>query len=85
MAADTLAAAQVIQIPAPVQPEPPLPEEPPGPEGTLLAIVPIPGTVSSLAIWGYRVPRDVTPAGPVPPRGRRLAASSSITPGAASG
>jgi len=64
MAADTLAAAQVIQIPAPVQPAPPLPEELPGPEGTLLAIVPIPGTASSLAIWGYRVPRDATPAGP---------------------
>ncbi len=64
MPADTLAAAQVIQIPAPVQPVPPLPEELPGPEGTLLAIVPIPGTASSLAIWGYRVPRNATPAGP---------------------
>ena len=64
MAADTLAAAEVIQIPAPVQPEPPLPEELPGPEGTLLAIVSIPGTASSMAIWGYRVPRDATPAGP---------------------
>lgn len=64
MAADMLAAAQVIQIPAPVQPEPPLPEALPGPEGTLLAIVPIPGTASSLAIWGYRVPRDAIPAGP---------------------
>ena len=85
MPADTLAAAQVIQIPAPVQPVPPLPEELPGPEGTLLAIVPIPGTASSLAIWGYRVPRNATPAGPVPRRGRRLAASSSITPAAASG
>ncbi len=62
MTADTLAAAQVIQIP--VQPEPPFPEELPGPEGTLLAIVPIPGTPSSLAIWGYRVPSDATPAGP---------------------
>jgi len=64
MTADTLAAAQVIQIPAPAQPEPSVPEELPGPEGTLLAIVPIPGTPSSLAIWGYRVPRDASPAGP---------------------
>jgi Transcriptional regulatory protein, C terminal len=63
MTADTLAAAQVIQIPAPAQPGPPLPEELPGPEGTLLAIVPIPGTPSSLAIWGYRVPSDATTAG----------------------
>jgi hypothetical protein len=36
----------------------------PGPDGTLLAVVPVPGTQTSLAIVGYAVP---APSGQVPP------------------
>ncbi len=81
MPSDLLAAARVFQIPGPASPEPaPVsfppadldrltgPDGPlgPGAAGTLLAVVPIPGTDSSLAIVGYTVPasapRDLTQA-----------------------
>ena len=69
-----LLAARVFEIPGPAQPAatntPPtnLPAElgslagldQPGSGGTLLAVVPIPGTDSSLAIVGYTVPAGVT-------------------------
>jgi DNA-binding winged helix-turn-helix (wHTH) protein len=47
----------------------PDPAPPPGADGTLLAVVPIPGTGTSLAIVGYPVtaPEGVTPV-PVPER-----------------
>ena len=68
MPSDLLAAARVFQIPGPASPEPAPVSFPPadldrltGPDGpsspgTLLAVVPIPGTDSSLAIVGYTVP-----------------------------
>jgi DNA-binding response OmpR family regulator len=46
-----LAAANVLPLPAPVPPAGPDP-------GTLLAVVPIPGTGSSLAIVCYEIPAD---------------------------
>ena len=72
MPSDLLAAARVFPIPGPARPEPgPASSSPPtgldhltgldgldgpGSPGTLLAVVPIPGTDSSLAIVGYTIP-----------------------------
>lgn len=56
MPSDLLAAARVFQLPGPAQPAPPGPGE----GGTLLAVVPIPGTDSALAIVGYTVPASAS-------------------------
>jgi len=70
MPSSTLAAAQVIQIPLPAHEEPPRPEPvPDSPGGTLLAVVPIPGTGSSLAIVGYTIPAADPAAEPRAPGG----------------
>jgi DNA-binding winged helix-turn-helix (wHTH) protein len=85
MPSNVLAATRVIQIPASGRERPatapdwptaellpdllPEPEGIGGAEGTLLAVVPIPGTDSSLAIVGYTIstaPRE-TGIAPVPP------------------
>ena len=85
MPSNVLAATRVIQIPGPARERPatapdwpaaepldellPEPEGISGAEGTLLAVVPIPGTDSSLAIIGYTIstaPRE-TGSTPVPP------------------
>jgi len=85
MPSNVLAATRVIQIPGPAGERPatapdwpaaelldellPEPEGISGAEGTLLAVVPIPGTGSSLAIVGYTIstePRE-TGSAPVPP------------------
>jgi hypothetical protein len=61
-----LAAASVLPLPEPVLSTGPEP-------GTLLAVVPIPGTGSSLAIVGYEIPagpaRDRGPESPRPAEG----------------
>ena len=71
MPSSMLATARVIQIPSPAHERPPRPEPVPGPPGgTLLAVVPIPGTGSSLAIVGYTVPAaDTAPASRAPDGG----------------
>jgi DNA-binding response OmpR family regulator len=61
----------------------------PGADGTLLAVVPIPGTGTSLAIVGYPVaPGGTVPAGQVPEGlvgdGQALARAALACPGAAS-
>jgi hypothetical protein len=63
------------------RPDADVPQPPrPGAEGTLLAIVPIPGTATSLAIVGYPVtaPGAVAPVAPV--QGAVLAAAVSAVP-----
>ena len=75
MPASVLAAARVIQTPPahgrPSRPEPvPDPPDVSGPPGgTLLAVVPIPGTGSSLAIVGYTVPAAAPAPAPHAPDG----------------
>jgi DNA-binding response OmpR family regulator len=57
MPSNLLVAARVVQPEETTGPqETRAPQETTGPEGTLLAVVPIPGTDTSLAIVGYTIP-----------------------------
>ena len=68
MPSNLLVAARVVQ-----PEETRGPEETTGPEGTLLAVVPIPGTDTSLAIVGYTIPT-------APPSPQPATASVAIAP-----
>jgi NAD+ diphosphatase len=81
--ADSSAGPGALSEPADGRPDGDVPQPSrPGAEGTLLAIVPIPGTATSLAIVGYPVtaPGAVAPVSPV--QGAVLAAAASAVPAA---
>ena len=81
--ADSGAGPGALSEPAAGRPDGDVPQPSrPGTEGTLLAIVPIPGTATSLAIVGYPVtaPGAVAPVSPV--QGTVLATAVSAVPAA---
>jgi len=81
--ADPGAGPGAVSEPADGRPDGDVPQPPrPGAEGTLLAIVPIPGTATSLAIVGYPVTAPGAVAHVSPVQGTVLATAVSAVPAA---